>query len=872
MALPRCLSAISLAVAGSLYVMSGIGKQVGDEWYVHRSALVAVADMARLDAIQGALAALPEDAEAAINVVKFNVRSGRVSLLEYGNFDDDPFPTLISSWTHARNGSGFTRRSYTDSLNPPILHRKELLVQEAHPGRAAWCALTSEAEALGLFDDTRAIGFRMNWERLIAAKGYALEGAQLTPIANEGSADGSAREETGENIHRHRTALARSAISAPVQLLLRHRLLTRECSFFDYGCGRGDDVAALAGDGFEAAGWDPHYAPDRERLAADVVNVGFVINVIEDPAERVEVLRRAFGLAKRVMSVGVMLYGPGAPGRPYRDGHVTSRGTFQKYFVQAEFKDYLEHVLGQAGMMVGPGVALVFKDKDWEQRFAVGRYRRTDVSDRLILRVPRPVRAPAVRPTERRARGPVELQPPHPLLEQLWRLALDLGRLPDALEVPFLVELEENFGSLTRALRKMSGAFEAGLLERARTARQEDLRLFFAMQQFGKRPRYRQLEPRLQRDVKEFFGDYAEAQAAGMKLLLEASDPEGVGQACHDAAVQGLGWLEGDHLQFHVSLVERMPTVLRAFVSCGLVIYGDLSTVDLIKVHGSTGKLTLMQFEDFAGSPMPLMNRRVKVSVRRADYDVFEYGSTFPKPHLYRKSRYINEENAGYAEQVAFDEALEAAGVLGDTEFGPTASELSEALQLKRLEVVGMSLSRSRTVPDLDSRCGSSFTYRSLIECGETQARLGLANPPSNPESYDALYDLAVKLLDPIVEYFGAIRLTYGFCSAELGKHIKARVAPALDQHAAHELNRRGEPICPRGGAACDFIVDDEDMREVADWIIANLPFDRLYFYGSDRPIHLSYAPTELREATEMKAGPSGRLVPRKYVTVQSGS
>ena len=61
-------------------------------------------------------------------------------------------------------------------------------------------------------------------------------------------------------------------------------------------------------------------------------------------------------------------------------------------------------------------------------------------------------------------------------------------------------------------------------------------------------------------------------------------------------------------------------------------------------------------------------------------------------------------------------------------------------------------------------------------------------------------------------------------------------------------------------------------MREVADWIIANLPFDRLYFYGSDRPIHLSYAPSDLREATEMKAGPSGRLVPRKYVTGQSGS
>jgi hypothetical protein len=273
-----------------------------------------------------------------------------------------------------------------------------------------------------------------------------------------------------------------------------------------------------------------------------------------------------------------------------------------------------------------------------------------------------------------------------------------------------------------------------------------------------------------------------------------------------------------------------------------------------------------MQFEDFAESPIPLMNRRVKVNVRRADYDVFEYGSTFPKPHLYRKSRYMHEEMAGYAEQLAFDEALEAAGVLGDSEYGPSADDLLAALGRRRLEVAGMALRRSTSLPDIDTRCGERFTYRDLIECGETQARLNLANLPRHPQTFNALYDLATKLLDPLVDYFGSIRLTYGFCSPELGRHIKARVAPALDQHAGHELNRRGELICDRGGAACDFIVEDEDMREVADWITANLPFDRLYFYGRDRPIHLSYSPSELRQAVEMRAGPSGRLVPRPYV------
>lgn len=67
-------------------------------------------------------------------------------------------------------------------------------------------------------------------------------------------------------------------------------------------------------------------------------------------------------------------------------------------------------------------------------------------------------------------------------------------------------------------------------------------------------------------------------------------------------------------------------------------------------------------------------------------------------------------------------------------------------------------------------------------------------------------------------------------------------------------------------GLASDyFIVEDEEVEEVADWIIANLPFDRLYVYGKDSSIHLSYAPSETREAIEMRAGPSGRLVPRRY-------
>ena len=66
-----------------------------------------------------------------------------------------------------------------------------------------------------------------------------------------------------------------------------------------------------------------------------------------------------------------------------------------------------------------------------------------------------------------------------------------------------------------------------------------------------------------------------------------------------------------------------------------------------------------------------------------------------------------------------------------------------------------------------------------------------------------------MQVLDPVIDYFGMIRLTYGFCSPELAKEVPGRIDPKRDQHAAHELNRLRNPVCSRLGAAVDFIVED---------------------------------------------------------------
>ena len=126
-------------------------------------------------------------------------------------------------------------------------------------------------------------------------------------------------------------------------------------------------------------------------------------------------------------------------------------------------------------------------------------------------------------------------------------------------------------------------------------------------------------------------------------------------------------------------------------------------------------------------------------------------------------------------------------GVLDHSDYGPPPREFCELLTRRGLVVENFDLVRTKKIPDLDDPCGRYLTYRQLIECGETQQKTQLPNLPKEADTYTALYELAVNVLDPIIEYYGSIKLTYGFCSPALARAISNRIAPELDQHAAHE-------------------------------------------------------------------------------------
>lgn len=153
-----------------------------------------------------------------------------------------------------------------------------------------------------------------------------------------------------------------------------------------------------------------------------------------------------------------MLYGGDLPSKPYRDGFLTSRNTFQKYFSQSELKDYIEQALHRDAFMVAPGVALVFASTEAEQRFSAGRYRRKNVALRLLVtRVPRPVKPKTIREVKTREPRPPRLSrseqqfaAARPLLDELWAATLDLGRTPEADEVTNLAAIDTDLGGLPK--------------------------------------------------------------------------------------------------------------------------------------------------------------------------------------------------------------------------------------------------------------------------------------------------------------------------------------------------------------------------------------------------------------------------------------
>ena len=421
------------------------GKRLPTALYVHREGLAGLGGSlgAMLDQVVARY-----QVSAEFNLVKFRTDELKLSFLAYPAFESDPHPALKYAISIDLATGKARHTDYADNLNPPILHRKETFLPVGHALRTQFEALTRAEEAAGLYERTATIGFKLNWEKVLVSKGLVIQGHTLQRAEGSGqrSEFGKTKAEAGPVVERHKTALTRYDLSKPVKSLLEYGVLRQGRTFFDYGCGQGSDVRGLVALGYEASGWDLVLRPDVTKREADIVNFGYVLNVIEDPAERVEALVDAFRHAGRLLVVSGLINETvdTSAARRFGDGVLTRSNTFQKFFEQQELHQYIEDALEVTAVPVALGVFYVFRDPAEQQDFLSARSRRavdwTQISARLGLGGPRSL-------------WQALYEQHKELLDAFGKLALNLGRMPEMAEFPGLGRVTELLGSTKRGLR-----------------------------------------------------------------------------------------------------------------------------------------------------------------------------------------------------------------------------------------------------------------------------------------------------------------------------------------------------------------------------------------------------------------------------------
>jgi len=623
---------------------SKVGKLLPDALYVHVSALESLDPLLqRYESEARELASRPE----GITLVKFNLEKPSISYLSYPEFDSNPHPALQSSIQVNLQSREVNYRDYGEAGNSFILHRKETFVATDYPHYQQFVALTRQEEALGLLDNPRAIGTRLAWEERLAQFKVAFQGHTLIHRAPSGMASPALlnAQSTQVKIDRHKAAISRNDFSKPVRLALEAGLLNQTTTFFDYGCGQGGDLERLAKLGCESAGWDPYYRPDSSLVSADVVNLGYVINVIESQAERREALIKAWELTGQVLIVAAqVLIAQGNSQIAYGDGVITSRNTFQKYYDQEELKIYIDQVLGVDAVPTALGIYFVFRDEAQAQSFRASRFRSR-------------VSVPKVQLANKRFEDYKELLTP------LMAFFTERGRLPTLEELPETEALSTEFGNLRRAFQIVLQATNPQEWDEISDRRRQDLLVYLALSHFGRRPKLRDLTLVVQNDIKSLFGGYQQACAAADLMLMSLGNLEVVEERCKSSAI---GQKRPNSLWVHVSAIEALDPLLRLYEGCASRTIGRPQEANVVKFHFRKPKISYLFYPNFDTDPHPALHTSMEIDLRDLHVHYRDYDPNDNPPLLHQKDALVTADYPLYEKFAKLTRQEEGWGLLDD--------------------------------------------------------------------------------------------------------------------------------------------------------------------------------------------------------------
>lgn len=420
-------------------------------------------------------------------------------------------------------------------------------------------------------------------------------------------------------VHRYRTAMVRHTLSQPMSLAVRHGIVRPGVTVFDYGCGKGDDLRALKAAGVEAGGWDPHFAPDQLPQEADVVNLGFVLNVIENEAERTEALRKAWDLTRRVLVASAMLVGavPVNGSKPFGDGYLTARGTFQKYFQQAELKGFLEKWTSVEPVALAPGIFALFRFPEDEQEFLLER-RRGRRASTSGYRSGRRERSNAPRPELAVRIADV--------IDAIVALALLRGRLPHTDEVPTRIHerLATERVSFTRALDASRATIDDEIWARAEARGHDDILVHQALNTLNRSGSASRPSPAMIRDIRYHFGSHQQLAEHAMEYLRALADPLRTAESAQRSAALGLGAIDEDgRLLIDGARLTEVEGILRCYVGCAVYLSGELDEDHIVRLDPLRRRVTLFPLTG-RRTPFPETMKSINIDLKRQDVTVME--------------------------------------------------------------------------------------------------------------------------------------------------------------------------------------------------------------------------------------------------------
>lgn len=479
------------------------------------------------------------------------------------------------------------------------------------------------------------------------------------------------------SISRHKTAISRTELSRPVKLALTDGILSAEQTFFDYGCGLGDDLRQLSALSYCVDGWDPVHRPTGPTAPAHVVNLGYVVNVIEDATERAEALTRAWQLTLSVLIVSARMTMDSqflGQTQEYADGLLTSRGTFQKFFEQTELRAWIDQVLGVSSVAAAPGVFYVFRNEHARSAFLASRFRRR-------IAIPRVARS-------------AELFKAHEqLLQPLMAFVSERGRVPADDELSNFAELRNVFGSVRKAFQIVIRATDAAQWDQLAEQRALDLLIYLALSNFDKRPAYGQLPRALQRDVKGFFSSYKQACENADELLFALRDQHVVEAACH---VSEIGKLTPGALYIHESALDALSPLLRLYEGCARGYLGRIEGANLIKLHRQEPKVSYLTYPDFEADPHPALATSVTVHLQTFRVKARDFRSYRNPPILHRKELFVQDDHPLYAKFERLTRIEEQKGLYEDSATIGTRDGWDAALRTRGLSMRGHRLLQSK--------------------------------------------------------------------------------------------------------------------------------------------------------------------------------